>query len=88
MPVFGVPWDLRKQRASIFRLAVSVWPLKRVIVIFMKFSRFQLFLVALVTHLSALVTFEACVALVALAHRKGMTSGDFAAQFAFGANAQ
>ena len=87
-PVSGVPWDPRKQRASTFRLAVSVLPLKRVIVICIKFSRPQLFLVALVAHLLPLVALEACVALVALAHRKGMTSGDFAAQFAFGANAQ
>ena len=88
MPVFGVPWDLRKQRASIFRLAVSVWPLKRVIVIFMKFSRFQLFLVTLVAHLLPLVAFDACVALVALANRKWMTSDDLAAQLAFGVNEQ
>ena len=65
----GVPWDPRKRRASTFRLAVSVLPLKRVIVICMKFSRLQLFLVALVAHLLPLVAVDARPALVALAHR-------------------
>ena len=49
---------------------LCVLPLKRVIVICMKFSRLKLFLVALVAHLLPLVAFDAFVALVALAHRK------------------
>ena len=62
-----VPWDPRKRRASTFRLAVSVWPLKRVIVICIKLKSFQLLFDALVAQLWPLV---ALVALVALAHRK------------------
>ena len=67
VPVFGVPWDPRKRRASTLRLAVSVWPLKRVIVVCIKFNSFQLFLDALVAQLWPLVVL---VALVTLAHRK------------------